>query len=232
MPRGSVFGLVGLNGAGKTTTIRIVAGLEQRDSGIVRLFGREVEGLDAADRARIGFVLDEPLYFDWMAVCSYLEFIGTMYGLPPEQVTARTAELLAFFDLTARSEEPISSFSTGMKKKVSLAAAVIHGPELLILDEPLDGIDPVAAVAIKRTLALVAARGGTVLVTSHVLDTVEKLCTEIAIIHRGATLLQSPTADVQRRARSSLAAPHAGPLEELFVGLVAGGDSRRTLSWI
>jgi ABC-2 type transport system ATP-binding protein len=232
VPAGSVFGLVGLNGAGKTTTIRIVAGLERRDGGTVRLFGAEVTGLDAPARRRLGFVLDEALYFDWMPVREYLTFVGTMYGLSPATVNARVDELLDFFDLTPQEAQAIGSFSTGMKKKVSLAAAVIHAPDLLILDEPLDGIDPIAAAAIKRTLGLIAARGGTVLITSHVLDTVEKLCTAIAIVHQGRTLLQCATEEIRERARRSLHAPHAGPLEELFVELVAGAPDDRTLSWL
>jgi ABC-2 type transport system ATP-binding protein len=231
VPAGSVFGLVGLNGAGKTTTIRIVAGLEHRDGGTVRLFGSEVRGLDIPLRRRVGFVLDEPLYFEWMPAREYLEFIGAMYGLPAEQAASRTGELIDFFDLASHTGEPIGAFSTGMKKKVSLAAAVIHGPDLLILDEPLDGIDPIAAGAIKRTLGLIAARGGTILITSHVLDTVEKLCSDIAIIHHGRTLLQCGTGEVRQRARSSLSASHAGPLEDLFVELVAGDLKDRSLSW-
>jgi ABC-2 type transport system ATP-binding protein len=232
VPAGSVFGLVGLNGAGKTTTIRIVAGLERRDGGIVRLFGRDVVGLDVPSRQRLGFVLDEALYFDWMPVRNYLEFVGTMYGLSPEEVNTRVCELLDFFDLSPHEAEPIGLFSTGMKKKVSLAAAIIHSPDLLILDEPLDGIDPIAAGAVKRTLGLIAARGGTVLITSHVLDTVEKLCTAIAIIHQGKTLMQCGTEEVRQRARSSLRSSHAGPLEDLFVELVAGHLETRSLSWL
>jgi ABC-2 type transport system ATP-binding protein len=232
VPAGSVFGLVGLNGAGKTTTIRIVAGLERRDEGTVRLFGREVEGLDAPSRRRLGFVLDEAVYFEWMEAREYLEFIGTMHGLPPDTVSSRVSELLAFFDLSLRETEPIGSFSTGMKKKVSLAAAIIHAPDLLILDEPLDGIDPIAAGAIKQTLGIIAARGGTVLITSHVLDTVEKLCSAVAIVHLGRTLLQCGTDEVRERALNSLRAPRAGPLEELFVDLVAGASGTRSLSWL
>ena len=229
VPAGVVFGLVGLNGAGKTTTIRIVAGLERRDAGTVRLFGSPVEGLDVSHRRRIGFVLDEALYFDWMPAGEYLDFIGTMHGLLPGQVEPRVAELLDFFDLTSHAAEPIGAFSTGMKKKISLAAAVIHGPELLILDEPLDGIDPVAAGAIKRTLGLMAARGGTVLITSHVLDTVEKLCSQIAIVHEGRTLLLCGTDEVRQRTTGSLT---SGPLEELFVELVASHLQTKSLSWL
>lgn len=232
IPAGAVFGLVGLNGAGKTTTIRIVAGLEPPDAGTVHLFGTPSVGLDAALRRRLGFVLDEPLYFEWMPAGEYLEFVGAMYALSPTEVESRVAELLEFFDLTPHGAEPIGSFSTGMKKKVSLAAAIIHGPDLLILDEPLDGIDPVAAAAIKRTLGLMAGRGTTILITSHVLDTVEKLCTEIGIVHQGRTLLQCGTEEVRQRAKNSLAPSNAGPLEELFVGLVASHLQAKTLSWL
>lgn len=229
VPAGVVFGLVGLNGAGKTTTIRIIAGLLRRDAGSVRLFGVFVEGFPVSFRRRIGFVLDEPLYFPWMPADEYLRFIGTMHGLPPDVAEGRAEELLGFFDLAVRTGEPISGFSTGMKKKVSLAAALIHGPELLVLDEPLDGIDPVAAASVKRALTMMAARGGTVLITSHVLDTVEKLCGEIAVVHEGRTLIQCRTDEVRRLASGTLS---TGPLEQLFVGMVGGDAPERQLSWI
>jgi ABC-2 type transport system ATP-binding protein len=224
VPCGTIFGLLGLNGAGKTTTIRIIAGLERRNGGIVRLFGQDVDGLPVSLRTRIGFVLDEALYFAWMEAREYLEFVGVMQGPDDAAAAERTEELLAFFDLLPQSGDTIGTFSTGMKKKVSLAAALIHAPELLILDEPLDGIDPVAADAIKRALTLMASRGQTVMITSHVLDVVERLCTDVAVVHRGTTLIQSPVAELQRTG--------GGSLEQLFVQLVGGGQERRPLSWL
>ena len=230
--KGSIFGFVGLNGAGKTTTIRIIAGLCDKDSGSVKLFGNEIEDHDASYKNRIGFVLDEPLYFEWMSAFDYLHFVGVMYGLSEQDVNARTSELLEFFDLGEKEGEPISSFSTGMKKKVSLAAAIIHKPELIILDEPLEGIDALAANAIKESLTLMASRGTTVFITSHVLDTVERFCTDVAILHQGRTLLQCKTSEIRTRAKGTLANDTYQSLEELFVDLLSEKDRKKHLSWL
>jgi len=232
VPNGSIFGFVGLNGAGKTTTIRIMAGLCDKDSGSVRLFGKEIEDHDISCKRRIGFVLDEPLYFDWMSASQYLHFVGVMYGLPESDVDARTDELLEFFDLGNKENDPIASFSTGMKKKVSLAAAIIHKPDLIILDEPLEGIDALAANAIKESLTLMASKGTTVFITSHVLDTVERFCTEVAIIHQGRTLVQCKTNDIRTLAKGTLANGTYQSLEELFVDLLSEKTRRKQLSWL
>ncbi len=230
--RGSIFGFVGLNGAGKTTTIRIIAGLFNRDSGSVRVFGNELTAQDDSYKSHIGFVLDEPLYFDWMSAGDYLHFVGVMYGLSEEDIAARTGELLEFFDLGAKGDAPISSFSTGMKKKISLAAAIIHKPDLIILDEPFEGIDAVASNSIKESLTLMASKGTTIFITSHVLDTVERFCTEVAIIHKGKTLLQCKTGDIRGLVKGALREEKYESLEELFVDMVAEKTRRKHLTWL
>ena len=230
VPSGAIFGFLGLNGAGKTSTIRMMAGLAAPDAGRIRIFGRDLDPEDRAMKREMGFVLDEPLYFDWMSAPAYLRFVGTMEGLDPETVSARTEELLAFFDLAGKGEAPIDGFSTGMKKKVSLAAAIIHAPKLLVLDEPLEGIDAVAGSAIKEALAQMAAGGATVFITSHVLDTVERLCSDIAIVHHGKVVLECRTDEIRSRAQ----AIHGtfDSLEELFVQTVGGATRTRRLSFL
>jgi ABC-2 type transport system ATP-binding protein len=232
VPAGSIFGFIGLNGAGKTTTIRIIAGLTAADSGTVRIGGRSLAGGDRDYLARVGFVLDEPLYFDWMAAREYLAWVGRMYGLRDSESDHRTAELLDFFDLPPTDSQPIRLFSTGMKKKVSLAAAIIHKPDLIILDEPLEGIDALAANAIKETLTLMASRGSSIFITSHVLDTVERFCSEVAILHQGRLVLRCPTGEIRQRAGTVLNRENGGSLEELFVELVAGSKIRKPLSYV
>jgi ABC-2 type transport system ATP-binding protein len=232
VPRGTIYGFVGLNGAGKTTTIRIIAGLCLKDAGTVKLFGKEIQTDDVSCKRDVGFVLDEPLYFEWMSAQEYLHFVGRMFDLEPDVVAQRTAELLSFFDLSEKCDEPIHSLSTGMKKKVSLAAAIIHNPDLIVLDEPLEGIDALAASSIKETLALMAASGTTVFITSHVLDTVERLCSDVAIIHQGKIVLECRTSEIRSMVKGTLADQTYSSLEELFVDLVSDRARAKHLSWI
>jgi ABC-2 type transport system ATP-binding protein len=232
VPPGTLFGFIGLNGSGKTTTIRAMAGLLGLDAGSIRLFGRDTSAADESWKRDVGFVLDEPLYFPWMTAKRYLRFVGSMYELPGRDVVARTDELIEFFDLHDKANDLIETLSTGMKKKISLAAAIIHGPQCVVLDEPLEGIDALAAASIKETLTLMVAKGATVFITSHVLDTVERLCTEVAIIDRGTILLQGATGDILRNAKGSAADGTAGSLEELLVDLVSDRLRKKHLSFL
>ena len=229
---GSIFGFLGLNGAGKTTTIRVLAGLTGKDGGTVRMFGNEIRRDDDSYKQHMGFVLDEPLYFEWMSTEEFLHFVGTMYDLSPDAIGHRTTELLEFLDLTDKREERIETLSSGMKKKISLAAAIIHKPRLIVLDEPLEGIDALASSSIKETLKLMAGGGMTIVITSHVLDTVEKLCDEVAIIHHGKTVLQCRTADIRRKAKKALGNETYASLEELFIDLVSDKVKKKHLSWM
>lgn len=222
---GSIYGFLGLNGAGKTTTIRILAGLLRQDEGDVRLFGAPWSGTDPAVKSRLGFVLDEPLYFDWLSAREYLEWNGRMYGLTAEESRIRTGELLRFLDLPASDTQQIKTFSTGMKKKTSLAAAIIHKPSLVVLDEPFEGIDPLAARDIRDTLTVMASRGSTILITSHILDTIERLCSHIGILHRGRMLLECRMDEYKGRAEQILRHSETDSLTDLFVELV--GERRR-----
>jgi len=145
----------------------------------------------------------------------------------------RTRELIRFFQLEEKQDKWIETYSSGMKKKVSLAAALMHQPELLILDEPLEGIDPVSAKLIKDNLRLMARQGVTVLISSHVLDTIEKLCDEIAIVHQGKRVLQARTGDLRTRIKNEITGETFQSLEEIFIDTVSGGDGQsQTLSWL
>ena len=229
---GSLSGFIGLNGAGKTTTIRIIAGLLTADSGSVMVFGKKIQQSDSEYKRGLGFVLDEPLYFDWMEPGEYLRFVGLMYGLSPREAERRSSELLEFFDLAGKKGDLIRTFSTGMKKKISLAAAVIHKPRMLILDEPFEGIDVLAARTIKEALMMMVGRGMTIMITSHVLATIEKLCSHIAVIHQGRVILEGKTADVKRHARDrAQRSTGEQTLEELFIDLVSPRMGKKPLSY-
>jgi ABC-2 type transport system ATP-binding protein len=221
---GRIIGFIGLNGAGKTTTIRILSGLAAADEGETFLFGEKVVPRNDRHRSRVGYVLDEPMYFEWMEAREYLTFAAGMHELPAAVAEERIEEILAVFGLDGARGLPISDFSTGMKKKVSLAAAVIHHPGLLVLDEPFDGLDTVVAHSIKGILRQMADAGATVFVTSHAMETVERLCDEIAVIHRGKVVMRCDTKDVRAKAMEILGA--SSSLEELFVGLVAESPAK------
>ena len=202
------------------------------DEGNVSLFGSPWTGTDSAVKSRLGFVLDEPLYFDWLSAREYLEWNGRMYGLQAEESHTRAAELLEFLDLPEVDTQQIKTFSTGMKKKISLAAAIIHKPSLVILDEPFEGIDPLAARDIRDTLTLMASKGSTVLITSHILDTVERLCSHIGILHNGRMLLECRMNEYRDRAGQMLRHSETQSLMDLFVGLVGERTRKSPPSYV
>ena len=229
---GSIFGFLGVNGAGKTTTIRTVAGLLRPDSGSVSLFGKEIVPGETEHLRSVGFVLDEPMYFEWMTPVEYWTFVAGMQRLEPSSARGRIEELLDFLDLSEKKDDAIATLSTGMRKKVSLGAALIHRPELVILDEPLEGIDALAASAIKSALTLAARQGTTVFITSHVLDTVERFCTEIAILHEGALAFQCSTGEIATVALPSHPGRRFESLEALFLAITSPGQAGRSLGFL
>lgn len=229
---GSIYGFLGLNGAGKTTTIRIIAGLLQSDEGSIRLFESPWTGTDQSIKSRLGFVLDDPFYFDWLSAREYLEWNGRMYGLAAEESRRRTLELLDFLDLPVGDTKQIRTFSTGMKKKISLAAAIIHKPALVVLDEPFEGIDPLAARDIRDALTLMSSRGSTILITSHILDTVERLCSHIGILHNGRMILECRMDQYRESAERMLSHTDTQSLMDLFVELVGERQKKKPPSYV
>ncbi|HSQ77096.1 MAG TPA: ABC transporter ATP-binding protein [Bacteroidota bacterium] len=232
VPAGSICGFIGLNGAGKSTTIRLISGLEEADGGLVDVLGERVPFQDPRVKRRMGFVLDDPFYFDWLSAREYLVWIGRMEGLGAAESARRTDELLDVLSLPGDEGQLIRTFSTGMKKKVSLAAAIIHAPELLILDEPLEAVDAASARYIRDVLLSLARSGSTIFLTSHALDTVQRFCTELRIIHRGRMVLACPTNQLAQAARSVLGEATEGNLEDLFLRLVTGDAEHPRLSYV
>jgi ABC-2 type transport system ATP-binding protein len=232
VPEGSIFGFVGLNGAGKTTTIRIIAGMLRATSGEMSFLGKPYTAHDRAAKRQFGFVLDEPLYFEWMTAREYLRFAAVMYELCMREAVSRTNDLLEFLDLTARADDPIATYSTGMRKKVSLAASIIHKPRVVILDEPLEGIDALTSSAIKKALRHIAHSGSTIIITSHNLDTLERLCDHIGIIHQGRVLLQCTVTDLLERTKSLSGEEFTESLEDVFLRIVSAPKTVHLPSWL
>jgi ABC-2 type transport system ATP-binding protein len=198
---GQFFGFLGPNGAGKSTTIKMLTGLLAPTSGTIRILGEDLTQNSADVKRQIGVVPEGMALFGRLTAEEYLRFVGRMYGLDRATTVQRTQELLDFMHLADEQKKLITDFSHGMQKKLALAAAVIHGPRVLFLDEPFEGVDAVAAGTLKAMLQRMIARGATIFLTSHVLEIVERLCTHVAIIHRGQLVAQGSLEELRAGAR-------------------------------
>src|SRR4029079_1525637 len=228
VPRGRFFGFLGPNGAGKSTTIKMLTGLLRPTAGEVTIEGFTLEK-DLLELKRVIGVLPEelPLY-ERLTGEEYLHFAGRMYGLSREETRGRTEELLSFLSLADERAKLLVDYSLGMKKKVALAAALIHSPRVLFLDEPLNGIDPISGRVVTDLLRRLATKGVTLFFTSHVLDVVERLCDEVAVIDRGRIVAQGTLPEI--RAQRELGGD--ATLEDAFIKLVSADVRREELSWI
>jgi ABC-2 type transport system ATP-binding protein len=246
---GQFFGFLGPNGAGKSTTIKMLTGLLAPTSGSIRILGQDLAANSAEVKRQIGVVPEGMALFGRLTATEYLRFVGQMYGLDKTTTLQRTQELLEFMGLADEQKKLITDFSHGMQKKLALAAAVIHGPKVLFLDEPFEGVDAVAAGTLKSMLQGMISRGATIFLTSHVLEIVERLCSHIAIIHRGQLVAQGSLEELRAgvaRATPPLrpgeeAAPPANlTLEEIFLevvgtdraGNLAASPPEQELSWL
>lgn len=235
--RGRFFGFLGPNGAGKSTTIRMLTGLLAPTSGHVRVLGRDIEAEPMEVKRRIGVVPEDLNLFERLTGAEMLTFTARMYGLEKMEITERTRELLVLMELDDEPKKLIVEYSHGMKKKLSLACALIHRPEILFLDEPFEGIDAIATRTLKDLLSRLTTRGLTVFLTSHVLEIIERLCTDIAIISQGK-LVAAGSLDELRRGITVEGDGHtqASPmsLEDYFIQVVGGarlaGDD--VLRWL
>ncbi|PIU44324.1 MAG: 3-dehydroquinate dehydratase [Ignavibacteriales bacterium CG07_land_8_20_14_0_80_59_12] len=235
VPAGCIFGFVGPNGAGKSTTINIMAGIIPRDSGEIFILGGEIDEDDYKYKRNVGFILEKPHFIEKLTAKEYLEFVATMYKIDKVETQKRVNELLEFFELEEKRNDWIETYSAGMKKKVSLAAATIHNPKLLILDEPLEGIDPVSAKDIKDMLKMMKEKGTTIFLSSHNLDMVEKLCEEVAIMNKGKIVFQSKTKDIRKKLKDEVSQETYSSLEEIFIDIVSEENQenrKKALSWL
>lgn len=230
--QGSFLGLVGPNGSGKTTLIHILAGLLKQDRGQIRLFNQEILSASFSHRQRMGFVLDQPVYFDRLTCREFLMFAGKMYEIPKEELEGKVEELLRFFDLMDAEDKWIETYSKGMKQKVSIAAAIIHEPDLLILDEPFDGIDATSAEEIKEILLQMNKKGVTIVITSHQLELIEALCTECAILHKGQIVFQSKIDELEKQLQESGNSKAQTSLKEIFLQITSADRPHKSLSWL
>ncbi len=246
---GQFFGFLGPNGAGKSTTIKMLTGLLAPTSGSIRILGQDLAANSAEVKRQIGVVPEGMALFGRLTATEYLRFVGQMYGLDKATTLQRTQELLEFMSLADEQKKLITDFSHGMQKKLALAAAVIHGPKVLFLDEPFEGVDAVAAGTLKSMLQGMISRGATIFLTSHVLEIVERLCSHIAIIHRGQLVAQGSLEELRAGVARAAPPPHPGEeavppanltLEEIFLevvgtdrtGNLAASPPEQELSWL
>jgi ABC-2 type transport system ATP-binding protein len=223
VPVGSFYGFLGPNGAGKSTTIKCLTGLLRPSSGEMRILDLDPLRDPVGVKRRIGVMPEDLALFERLTARETLGFVAQVYGVAVPEARRRAEELLALMDLDAAADTLVADYSHGMRKKLSLAAALLPAPRLLFLDEPFEGIDAIASRQIKDLLQAFVANGGTIFLTSHILEIVERLCNHIGVIARGRLVAQAPLAEL----RAGGAAGHT--LEELFLGLVGAGD-RATLS--
>jgi len=218
IPHGIFFGFVGPNGAGKSTTINAMAGLIKPSDGIIKIEGYDVSKQPLEVKARIGVMLEEPVLYQRLTGSEYLRFVGQMYALEPDRIEGRRDFLLRLMDLDG--DKLMGAYSLGMKKKAALAAALIHEPPVVILDEPFSGIDATSASRVRRVLNDLVTAGHTVFLSSHVLETVERLSSVVGIIHEGLLLATGTLSAIREQTGSS---PTAS-LEEVFLKLVGAWE--------
>ena len=222
VPRGSFYGLVGPNGAGKTTTLSMATGLLRPDSGSAHVLGIDVWADPVAAKARIGVLPDGLRVFDRLTGRQLVTYAGLLRGMDRTMVHERVEELLVALGLVEAGDKLVIDYSAGMAKKVTLACALVHAPRLLVLDEPFEAVDPVSARTIRGILEDFAGSGGTVVLSSHVMDLVERICTDVAIIVQGRVRVAGPVELVRA----------GGSLEDRFLDLVGGRTDVEGLAWL
>jgi len=225
---GEFFGFLGPNGAGKSTTIKMLCGLLRPTAGCIRIAGYDL-ATEAMDVKRmIGVLPEEANLYERLSAEEFLIFAARMYGLPLDEARRRTADLLELMELTGEKNKLIVDFSMGMKKKTALAAALIHRPRVIFLDEPFNGIDPISVRAIRNVLHHLTERGTTIFFSSHVMEVVERLCTRVAIINHGRIVAEGAIAQLRAKAEAG----GDSSLEDIFLKLVDAHVEEDTLSWL
>ena len=223
VPRGCFFGFLGPNGAGKSTTIRMLTGLAMPNAGTIELLGLAMPDSEIEIKRRIGLVPEESLLFDRLRGSEFLEFTGRMYGLERPMAQKRAGDLLELFQLDEDRRKMIAEYSKGMRKRLAMAAALIHHPELFLLDEPFEGVDAVGARLMKEILLGQVREGATIFLTSHVLEVVERLCDRAAIISEGRVVAEGTLEELRAGGET---------LEDVFVRVVGAERAFEKLDWL
>jgi ABC-2 type transport system ATP-binding protein len=218
---GEFYALLGPNGAGKTTTLRMIAGLLRPDAGTIRVSGIDALADPVAAKRMMAWISDEPMIYDKLTPQEYLEFIAGLWGVESALAGARAAELFNWLGLAAHANERCEGFSKGMRQKVALAGALVHEPRLIILDEPLTGLDAGSARQVKEVLRGRVRAGGTIIMTTHILEVAERMADRIGVIMRGKLIAEGTLEELRRKAGTGDSARDGASLEDTFLALVA-----------
>jgi len=223
VPPGACYGLVGPNGSGKSTTMRAVVGLVRPDAGVIEVCGTRVDEDVLATRRAMGVMLDPLQLFDRLTAWEFADTIGALRSLDPDTVRTRATDLFTVLDLIDDATRPIAGYSHGMRKKTALAAALLARPRVVMLDEPFEGVDPVSTRAMRLMLDRFRAGGGTVVLSTHVMDIVERVCDHVGVIHKGRLVASGPIDELRDGRR----------LEDAFIDVVGASDvDDQALGWL
>jgi ABC-2 type transport system ATP-binding protein len=219
---GEFYALLGPNGAGKTTTLRMIAGLTRPDAGAIRVAGIDALADPVAAKRIMAWISDEPMIYDKLTPCEYLEFVAGLWGIEPAIAQARAHELLDWLGLAANADQRCEGFSKGMRQKVALAGALVHDPRLIILDEPLTGLDAGSARQVKSVLRERVGAGGTIIMTTHILEVAERMADRIGVITHGRLIAEGTLEELRLQAgKNASGSVSAASLEDTFLALVA-----------
>jgi len=222
---GEIYGFLGPNGAGKTTTIRMLAGLLQPTSGKVLIDGIDIIEEPIKAKAHIGLIPDTPSVYPKLTGNEFLDFIAAIYEIPLKESKRKIKEILEMLELSHKADELIETYSHGMKQKIVIAAALLHDPSILILDEPTVGLDPKSAKLIKDLLKVFASRGKTVFMSTHILEIAERMCDRVGIIDAGKLIAEGTIEELRKKIGE-------GSLEDLFLKLTGGEDTKNLLKFL
>ena len=221
VPRGELFGFLGPNGAGKTTTLRMIAGILRPTSGTVEIGGVNIVSEPVAAKSKMGFIPDRPFIYEKLTGAEFLRFVAGLYGQKGPEIEHRARELLALFDLEEWRDELVESYSHGMRQKLIISSALVHRPEVIVVDEPMVGLDPKAARILKDLFREYTRRGHTVMMSTHTLEVAETMCDRIGIIQGGKIRALGTMAELRANAESG----HTG-LEDIFLRLTGENAAR------